>query len=174
VFSLIKDTKRLTNFVSRLVSNIAGIILFILVILTCVDVIGRYFLNSPVTGAVELVRICMAGIIFFSLPAIFFKEDHIIVDLISIFRNGIFAWVLNIGIICLSIYIALVIGDRVFDYAVRAFEDGDVTEYLSIPRYFVVGFITLSIYASALFSIIRLTTILGKPGEVPSADGEKN
>jgi hypothetical protein len=37
----------------------------------------------PVVGAVELVRICMAGIIFFSLPAMFFRNDHVCVDLIT-------------------------------------------------------------------------------------------
>jgi TRAP-type transport system small permease protein len=174
MFSLIKKTERLTEFVSRFISNIAAVILFALVILTCVDVIGRYFLNAPVVGAVELVRICMAGIIFFSLPALFFREDHIIVDLIPFFRKGIIAWILNLIIICISIYIALTIADRIFDYAIRAFEDEDVTEYLSIPRYIVVSLITLSIYTSGLFATIRVLTMLGKPGEVPSAAEEEN
>jgi TRAP-type C4-dicarboxylate transport system permease small subunit len=174
MFSFIKNTERLADSVSLFVSNLAAIILFALVILTCADVIGRYFLNAPVIGAVELVRICMAGIIFFSLPALFFKEDHIIVDLIPFFRSGISAWILNIIIISISVFIALTIADRVSDYAIRAFEDGDVTEYLSIPRYIVVSLITLSIYSCALFAIIRVLAMLGKPGEVPSADGEDN
>jgi TRAP-type C4-dicarboxylate transport system permease small subunit len=172
--SFIKNTERLADSVSRFVSNLAAIILFALVILTCADVIGRYFLNAPVIGAVELVRICMAGIIFFSLPALFFKEDHIIVDLIPFFRSGISAWILNIIIISISVFIALTIADRVSDYAIRAFEDGDVTEYLSIPRYIVVSLITLSIYSCALFAILRVLAMFGKPGEVPSADGEDN
>ncbi|MGY9001334.1 MAG: TRAP transporter small permease [Rhodospirillales bacterium] len=174
MFSFIKNTERLADSVSRFVSNLAAIILFALVILTCADVIGRYFLNAPVIGAVELVRICMAGIIFFSLPALFFKEDHIIVDLIPFFRSGISAWILNIIIISISVFIALTIADRVSDYAIRAFEDGDVTEYLSIPRYIVVSLITLSIYSCALFAILRVLAMFGKPGEVPSADGEDN
>ena len=174
MFSFIKNTERLADSVSRFVSNLAAIILFALVILTCADVIGRYFLNAPVIGAVELVRICMAGIIFFSLPALFFKEDHIIVDLIPFFRSGISAWILNIIIISISVFIALTIADRVSDYAIRAFEDGDVTEYLSIPRYIVVSLITLSIYSCALFAILRVLAMFGKPGDVPSADGEDN
>ena len=173
MFSLIKKTERLTELVSRSISNIAAVFLLVLVILTCVDVIGRYFLNAPVVGAVELVRICMAGIIFFSLPTLFFREDHIIVDLIPFFRRGIIAWILNLVIICISVYIALTIADRIFDYAIRAFEDEDVTEYLSIPRYIVVSLITLSIYTSGLFSTIRALAMLEKPGEVPSAAEEE-
>ena len=81
---------------------------------------------------------------------------------------------LYIIIISISVFIALTIADRVSDYAIRAFEDGDVTEYLSIPRYIVVSLITLSIYSCALFAILRVLAMFGKPGEVPSADGEDN
>ena len=105
MLSIISKTERLAEMVSRLVSNLAAIILFLLVVLTCVDVIGRYFFTMPVVGAVELVRICMAGIIFFSLPAMFFREDHVIVDLVPFFRKGIIAWLVNLTLLAISICI---------------------------------------------------------------------
>lgn len=170
MLTVLSHTERLAEAVSRFVSNLAAITLFLLVILTCVDVIGRYFLSMPVVGAVELVRICMAGIIFFSLPAMFFRDDHVIVDLIPIFRKGIFAWLVNLGLLALSIYVAVHLGDRIMDYAIRAYEDGDTTEYLAIPRYIVVSFITLSIYAAALMAFVRLALLASKPGEISSAE----
>ncbi|MGK0320797.1 MAG: TRAP-type C4-dicarboxylate transport system permease small subunit, partial [Granulosicoccus sp.] len=85
---LLDKSERLADTASLFAANIAAAILLALVLLTCADVIGRYFLTMPVTGAVELVRICMAGIIFFSMPLMFFRNDHIIVDLIGFFRNG--------------------------------------------------------------------------------------
>jgi TRAP-type C4-dicarboxylate transport system permease small subunit len=172
MLSIISKTERLAEMVSRLVSNLAAIILFLLVVLTCVDVIGRYFFTMPVVGAVELVRICMAGIIFFSLPAMFFREDHVIVDLVPFFRKGIIAWLVNLTLLAISIYIAIKLGDRIMAYAERAYEDGDTTEYLAIPRYLVVSFITLSIYAAALMTFIRLVVTASRPGEVPSAELE--
>ena len=66
---------------------IACFILLWLVGLTCVDVVGRYFFRAPVTGATELVQISMAGIIFFSLPAMFLRDDQVIVDLFSFVRK---------------------------------------------------------------------------------------
>jgi len=174
MLSILNKTERLAELVSRLVSNLAAIILFLLVVLTCVDVIGRYFFSAPVVGAVELVRICMAGVIFFSLPAMFFRDDHVIVDLIPFFRKGMIAWAVNLVLLAVSIYVAYRLGDRIMAYAVRAYEDGDTTEYLAIPRYFVVAFITLSIYAAALMSFIRLAVVASKPGEVSSADLENN
>ena len=64
---------RLANIVADFSSLMACLVLLWLVALTCVDVIGRYFFNSPVTGATELVQMSMAGIIFFSMPAMFLR-----------------------------------------------------------------------------------------------------
>ena len=158
---------RLADRASLFLASIAAIILLVLVVLTVVDVIGRYLFSSPVTGAVELVRICMVGIIFFSFPLMFLRNDHIIVDLIPFFRSGWLAWFTSIVILAVTAYVAYRVGDRTFDYAVRAIEDNDVTEYLDIPRWPVVGFITLALYSAAVVSILRLVRLLVTPGEVP-------
>ncbi|MEM7259570.1 MAG: TRAP transporter small permease [Pseudomonadota bacterium] len=165
--SLLKKTVALADKASLLFANIAAVVLLALVLLTCVDVIGRYFFSSPVVGAVELVRICMAGIIFFSFPLMFLRNDHIIVDLLSIFRQGWLAWIATTIILIVVVYVAYRVGDRVFDYAVRALEDEDVTEYLAIPRWPVVGFISLSIFAAAVMTILRLLLVISTPGKVP-------
>ncbi|MGK0320770.1 MAG: TRAP-type C4-dicarboxylate transport system permease small subunit, partial [Granulosicoccus sp.] len=124
-----------------------------------------------VTGAVELVRICMAGIIFFSMPLMFFRNDHIIVDLIGFFRNGYIGWIIGLILLVISFLIAIKLGDRVYDYATRALEDGDVTEYLEIPRYIVVGLITASIFTSAFLLLLRFAITLTRPGTTKGLDG---
>ena len=170
---MINKTEKLAGSASLFFANVAAIVLLILVAMTCVDVIGRYFFSRPLTGAVELVRICMAGIIFFSFPLMFLKNDHIIVDLIPFFRRGWLAWISSIVLLLVTIYVAYRIGDRVFDYAVRAKEDGDTTEYLGIPRWPIVGLITVSIFAAAVTSALRLLTILSRPGQVPEEAHEE-
>lgn len=162
--NLLDKSERLANSVSLFAANIAAVILILLVVLTCVDVVGRYFFTMPVVGAVELVRICMAGIIFFSFPLMFLKNDHITVDLLTFFRRGYLGWAVSLLFLALSIYVALVLGDRVYAYAERAFEDGDTTEYLAIPRFIVVGFITIAIFSAALMSTLRFLLVLSRPG----------
>ena len=164
--------ERLTDSVSLFAANIAAMILLMLVTLTCVDVIGRYIFNSPLVGAVELVEICMGAITFFSFPLMFLRDDHIIVDLVPQFRRGYLGWIISLLFLAVTFYVAVVLGDRVYDYAVRAFEDGDVTEYLHIPRYLVVGFITAAIYTAAAITILRFVVLLSKPGESGEIDGE--
>ena len=65
------------------------------------------------------------------------------------------------------------VGDRVFDYAVRAHEDGDKTEYLGI-RVITVSFITLSLYAAAAMGFIRLVIIISNPEKANRVVGEDN
>ncbi|MFK7755191.1 MAG: TRAP transporter small permease [Sedimentitalea sp.] len=165
--NLLQKTEGLADSASLFLANVAAVILLGLVALTCVDVIGRYVFSSPLVGAVELVRLCMAGLIFFSFPLMFLRNDHIIVDLFAIFQRGWIGWISSVLILCVTIYVAYKIGDRVFDYAVRAAEDNDMTEYLSIPRWPVVGLITVSIFAAALTSALRLALILSTPGKLP-------
>jgi TRAP-type C4-dicarboxylate transport system permease small subunit len=148
----IKKTERLVDSASLFLANVGAIILLGLVVLTCVDVIGRYMFNSPLVGAVELVRICMAGIIFFSFPLMFLRNDHIIVDLIPFFRRGWVGWVTAILTLVLTILVA---------------------EYLSIPRWPVVGFITVSIFLAAFTAAVRLLVILTQPGELPDESHEE-
>lgn len=170
---LLKKLERLADSASLFFAYIAAVVLLGLVVLTCADVAGRYFFASPVVGAVELVRICMAGIIFFSFPLMFLRNDHIIVDLLPFFRRGWLAWITSIVILVITIYVAYRVGDRTYDYAVRAIEDNDVTEYLAIPRWPVVGFITISLFAAAVVSALRLLTILVTPGKVPEDHHEE-
>ena len=165
--NLLKKSERLADGASLFFANIAAVILIGLVALTCADVIGRYFFSNPVTGAVELVRICMAGIIFFSFPLMFLRNDHIIVDLIPLFRRGWIAWVTSMLILLVTIYVAYRVGDRTYDYMIRAIEDEDVTEYLAIPRWPVVGFITIALFSASVMSALRLIVTLSRPGTIP-------
>jgi TRAP-type transport system small permease protein len=168
----LNKTERLADSAGLFAANVSAIILLVLVALTCADVVGRYFFSRPVVGAVELVRICMAGIIFFSFPLMFLRNDQIIVDLVRPFRKGYLGWVIAIIILSLTVFVAIKLGDRVFDYAVRAFEDGDTTEYLGIPRYIVVSFITMSIFIAAIMTLLRLALTLASPGEDQAAEFE--
>jgi TRAP-type C4-dicarboxylate transport system permease small subunit len=157
---------KITEWIAERFSNLASLVLLWLVGLTVVDVVGRYFLRMPVTGAVELVQISMAGIIFFSMPMMFLKEDQVVVDLFQFVRRGWLGWVLSILITLVVIGASWIVADRVWDYAVRAYEDQDATIYLDIPRYLTVSFITISIYVSAVFAGVRVIRLLFRPGRV--------
>ena len=111
-----KIMERLAGSASRFLSGLAALILFVLVVHDLCRCNRAVFFSMPVVGAVELVRICMAGIIFFSLPAMFFRNIHVCVDLITMLMRGRLGWIIGIVMLIVSIYVAWRVGDRVFDY----------------------------------------------------------
>jgi len=145
---------------------LACLVLLWLVGLTCVDVIGRYFFRAPVVGATELVQISMAGTIFFSLPAMFLRDDQVVVDLFSFVRKGWFGWAVSLIFSLVTVVAVFIVADRVFDYAVRAREDGDKTISLHIRRYLIGSLITAMVYLSAIFAGFRGLRMLLRPGRI--------
>ena len=67
----------------------SGIVLFLLAVLTFCDVFGRRFLNSPVTGTIELVEIGMAIVAFLAMPRAFFLNANVSADFINNLNLGL-------------------------------------------------------------------------------------
>jgi len=67
----------------------SGIVLFLLAVLTFCDVFGRRFLNSPVTGTIELVEIGMALVAFLAMPRAFYLNANVSADFINNLNLGI-------------------------------------------------------------------------------------
>ena len=168
--------ERLTFKVSRFISILAGIVLLWIVAVTCVDVIGRYFFNSPLYAGAEIIKVSMAGVIFLSLPYMFFKNEHIIVDLFPVFKKGYLGWILGLIFLAIGSYSLWIIGDKTFSLAMRSLEDGDTYEYIIapsflakensefLPKVYIDTFIALSIYFTVLMIILRFILVLFRPG----------
>jgi TRAP-type C4-dicarboxylate transport system permease small subunit len=59
---------------------LAATVLFCLMLVTCVDVLGRYF-NQPLFGGFELTEVLLAALIFTGLPLVTLRNEHVTVDL---------------------------------------------------------------------------------------------
>jgi TRAP-type C4-dicarboxylate transport system permease small subunit len=75
------------GFLDRIIAPVLGyfaaLVLFCLMALTCVDVIGRYFLGMPLYGGFEMTEMLLAALIFAGLPLVTLGNDHITVDLLD-------------------------------------------------------------------------------------------
>ncbi|MEM8552963.1 MAG: TRAP transporter small permease [Pseudomonadota bacterium] len=60
----------------------AGILLCAMMVLTVVDVVGRYLLSAPVPGAFEATEIMLALAIFAGLPIVTARGEHVSVRLV--------------------------------------------------------------------------------------------
>ena len=178
--------ERLALKVSRSISLLAGLVLLWIVIITCVDVVGRYFFNSPLYAGAEIIKVSMAGVIFFSLPYMFFKNEHIIVDLFPIFKRGYLGWILGLVFLAIGGYALWIIGDKTFSLAMRSLEDGDTYEYIIapsflarensefLPKVYVDTFIAVSIYFTVFMIALKFLLVLLKPGSNAESSDEEN
>ena len=71
--------------VSRGLAVIAGIALLAMMLLTFVDVIGRYGLNNSIFGTAEYVELLMTVAIFAGLALVTASDNHIKVELFERF-----------------------------------------------------------------------------------------
>ncbi|MDT0502748.1 MULTISPECIES: TRAP transporter small permease, partial [unclassified Halomonas] len=136
-----------------MLEGVAGATLFGMMLLTTVDVTGRYFFNAPILGAVELTQLMLAALVFLSLPIVCWRQEHVSVDLLDAIFPARLVWIREV-LVNLLVTVALwVMAQRVWALAERAFSWGDVTEFLRIPYGYLIGLISIMLALSALLTL---------------------
>jgi len=80
---------RVTFWLGKVPSQTLGVVscalLFLMMLVTFVDVGGRYLFLSPLPAAYEIISLIMPGIIFCALPFVGHRETHVTIDLLDTF-----------------------------------------------------------------------------------------
>ena len=113
----------------------SGLILLFLSILTFCDVFGRRFLNSPVTGTIELVEFGMALVAFLAMPRAFFLNANVSADFIKNISNNTFQIFINIFRFLLMISVMSMMAYATTKEAMAFFKNERVTIDLEIYFY---------------------------------------
>lgn len=135
--------------------GVAGFTLFLLMLLTTVDVAGRYFFNAPVRGSVELTQLMLAAVVFLALPTVCWREEHVSIDLLDAVYPKPLVWLRQLVINLLSSLLLWVMTRRVWALGERAFEWGDVTEFLRINTGYLIYLMAIMLAVSALLTLLR-------------------
>jgi TRAP-type C4-dicarboxylate transport system permease small subunit len=61
----------------------ASIILFLMMLLTFVDVVARYLFNFPLRGGFEITELMLLVLIFAGLPLVSHADEHVTMDFID-------------------------------------------------------------------------------------------
>jgi len=138
---------------------LAAFFLAAMMLLTVADVALRTFFSYPIRGMLELVELGLACTIFFALPAVFLRDEHLVVDVIDHFvRPAIVRW-LDLAGAVISLGVLAVMAWRMWPLMRTMVEFGDVTSDLSIPRLYywipVLGGVIASAAATVVFIVRR-------------------
>lgn len=100
----------------RILAWISCIVLFLMMMLTFIDVTGRYLFNSPLPALAEIISFMMSALVFCILPLVCFREEHVTIDLLDGFVptvlkrvQGVFVNVVSAGALA---FIAWRLGEK--------------------------------------------------------------
>lgn len=135
----------------RVLGMLAALALAGMVLLTCVDVIGRYLLNRPLTGAFELSEMAMGALVFASLPLVTLRRQQVTVDLFDWLVPAGWRTVQDAAAGLLAALCVGVVAWRLWVKASQMLTSGETTAVLKIPVYpLVFGMAVLSALTAAV------------------------
>lgn len=146
--------------IEKAAASLSAFLLFVLMMITFVDVVGRNLFNHPLNGASEMTEIVLALVIFLMLPHVARRNQHIVIDLIENVIKPRMVVVLDALAAVLSAVMFALIAWRCWVLADRAVEYGDRTAALAIP----VGPV---MYGMAILAgVVAIASLLAVPFSV--------
>jgi TRAP-type C4-dicarboxylate transport system permease small subunit len=133
-------------------------VLFSMMVLTCVDVVGRYFFNSPVQGGLELTEMMLAATIFSAMPLVTLREEHVVIDLLDSFMPD---WLLRVQHIAACLVGAFALSVLTWRLWVRGeqLQTGETTAVLGIPvAPYAYGMSALMAFNIAILLVLAFRT----------------
>jgi TRAP-type C4-dicarboxylate transport system permease small subunit len=133
-----------------------------MVLLTVADLVLRAFFSYPIQGMLELIELGLACTIFLALPAVFLRDEHLVVDVIDHFARPRVVRLLDLAGALVSLGVLVVMAWQMLPLARTMHEFGDVTSDLSIPRIWYWIPVLAGVIASAVATVVFIVRWMRK------------
>jgi TRAP-type C4-dicarboxylate transport system permease small subunit len=140
------------QFVSDKMRVIGAFLLIAMTVLTCADVIGRFF-KSPVFGAYELMYLMGAIAIAMALPDTHINNGHIGVELFVTKLPRKPRAIIEIVTGLLSLALFSIVTYKMFEYSFSMRRSGEVSMNLGLPEYTIIFVVACSFIVFTIFII---------------------
>jgi len=148
--------KRFDVVLQRALGVTSAVVLFAMMLVTAIDVAGRYVFNKPIPGGFELTEILLAALIYCGLPLVSARREHIVIDTF----DPMFSKALKRGLDMVAEVVCAValagVGWLIFLRANRIVEYGDTTSVLKLPLAPVVYLMAVMITVAALIHLLLI------------------
>jgi len=125
-----------------------------MVLLTVADIALRTFFSTPIQGMLELIELGLACTIFLALPAVFLRDEHLVVDVVDHLVRPRVVRLLDLLGALVSFGVLVVMAWQMLPLARTMHEFGDVTSDLSIPKIWYWIPVLAGVIASALATVV--------------------
>ena len=139
-------------------------VLFLMMLITAVDVVGRYVFNTPLPGGFEVTELLLAALIYCGLPLVSRRREHIVIDTFDPYFSPRLKRALDMIAEVICALTLAGVGYLIFKRAVRVADYGDTTTVLKLPLAPIVYLMGVMIVIAA---VIHLTLIF-----VPHAEDD--
>lgn len=146
--------KTLDRF-SSLLKGLGAVALTCMMLLTVVDVIGRYF-KYPIFGSVELVGFLATIVVAAALPYTYKVEGHVGVEILVRLLSKKAQILIDLVTRILSLVLFSLITWQMFLYAEDIQKTGEVSMNLEFPIYYIVYLLSFGLL---IFSVTIIETI---------------
>jgi TRAP-type transport system small permease protein len=140
----------------RIAEIVTAVLIFVMMMLTFADVVGRYVFTAPIFGAAEMIQFLLAMTIFAGLCLINARDEHITVELFDIQLDRLMpATVRRIIIQMFSVGMMAVIAYQLYEFAREAERIASKTVVLEWP------FAAVAFTVAGLSAVSLVMQILG-------------
>jgi TRAP-type C4-dicarboxylate transport system permease small subunit len=160
--------KLLFNTSNKLLLSFCIISLTVLVLITVVDVFGRYLLGIPLPGTSEITEIILGVLIYIGLPYISKKEEHISVSLLSNYLPNNVKILHKILINFIVALLLLVIARQLYLHGLDLKSYQEVTTFLEIPKAPIAFAMALLTVLASFNTIMNMFSYMFKKRDITS------
>lgn len=149
--------------------NVAAFLLFLLMLVTLVDVTGRDLFNKPLSGATEMTELLMAGMAFLLYPNIATAHKHIVVDLIDGISGPVLRMLQQTITALIGAGLFSVMAWRLWLMAERSMGYAEATATLQVPIgpvYYFMAALAVVTAAAFLATIPAAIRLLKEPSKI--------
>ena len=144
----------------------ASLLLFGMMLLTFVDVVGRYVFNRPLRGGFEITELGLLVLIFAGLPLVSHANEHVTMDFVDKMLGTRSLRLLERVVDAICAAIMFFVAWQIWIKATKIGGYGDTTDVLRIP---VGPFVYFMAVMVALTALVHLYRVIVPPAKLPHA-----
>lgn len=149
-----------------LLNLFVALVLFTLMVLRCIDVIGRYGFNAPVPGTSELTALGLSLLIFGALPVVTAHSEHVSVGLLEVIAGNRSRLLERAMLLATSLAALTLMSWRLWVKAGELAAYGDGTSYLNVPLAPFAYFMSLMSALAAIIVVLQIVAAFRSPPDL--------